>query len=147
MTTLHLGVLDVGYTGEEGATTTGDVAEFLEARYHIMRTFLELKEDKIAAVLVDQVAGAIESIAQGRRITPNWKPSMGKIEQAFRDFLDAGEMQKQFAVASQPVPEALTIKAAAEGINHRMKDPDTGKKRTAFIDTGLYQASFRAWVD
>lgn len=146
MTTLHLGVLDVGYTDAQGTTTTGDVAEILESKYHIMRTFVELKEDLIARVLVDQVAGAIESIAQVKRMTPDWKPSMGKIEEAFRDFLDAGEMQRQFTANAQPLPEALTIQAAAEGINHRRKNPDTGEKRTAFIDTGLYQSSFRAWV-
>lgn len=146
MTTLHLGVLDVGYTDAQGTTTTGDVAEILESRYHIMRTFVELKEDLIARVLVDQVAGAIESIAQGKRMTPDWKPSMGKIEEAFRDFIDSGEMQTQFTSFAQTLPEGLTIQAAAEGINHRMKDPDTGTSRVAFKDTGLYQASFRAWV-
>lgn len=146
MTTLHLGVVDVGYTGEQGSTTTGDVAQFLEDRYHIMRTFLEINEGFIARELVNQAAGAIESIAQGRRISPNWKPAMGKVEQRFREFLDAGVMQRAFTSRGQAVPEALDIKAAAAGVNHRKKNPNTDKPRTPFIDTGLYQASFRAWV-
>jgi hypothetical protein len=139
MTTLHLGVVDVGYTGEQGSTTTGDVAQYLEDRYHIMRVFVETHEEDIAKELVNQVAGAIESIAQGRRISPNWKPAMGKIEQRFREFLDSGELNRM-------LPEQQQSAAAAAGINHRKKNPNTEKSRQAFIDTGLYQASFRCWV-
>lgn len=140
MTTLHFGVVDVGYTGEQGATTTGDVAQFLEDRYHVMRTFLELKEDQIARVLVDQVAGAIESIAQGNRLPrPDWKPSMGKIDRMFRDFLDAGELQ-HLLPKSQKVSEE-TLRTSS-----RKKVMKQDEARQAFIDTGHYQASFRAWV-
>lgn len=139
MTTLHLGVVDVGYTGEQGSKTTGDVAQFLEDKYHIMRTFLELNEDFIAKELVNQVAGQIESIAQGRRVSPNWKPAMGKVEERFRDFLSSGEMSRVLPPSQQSV-------AAAKGISHRKKKVNTGKPRTPFIDTGLYQASFRCWV-
>lgn len=143
MKQLHLGVVDVAYSDKDGTTTTGDVAEYLEDDYHIMRTFLELNEGFISETLVDQVAGAIESIAQGNRMSSlNLNPAMGKIEERFRDFLDSGEMQRTLP-ATQP------IKAADAGVNHRKKKPHAkaNKPRQAFIDTGLYQASFRAWID
>lgn len=153
MPTLHLGVVDVGYTDGDGSTSTGDVAGYLENRYHIMRTFLEQEEKFIEDQLIDAVAGAIESIAQGRPV-PGLNTALGTkldtrqlfgasvnqcIEERFRDFLDSGEMNRY-------LPPKQQSQAAAAGINHRKKDPNTGQARQAFIDTGLYQAAFRAWM-
>lgn len=153
MPTLNLGVVDIGYTDGDGTTTTGDVAGYLEGRYHIMRTFLEQEEDFIHDQVVDAVSGAIESIIQGRPV-PGLNTSLGtkldtrglfgasinqRIEERFRDFLDSGEMNRY-------LPPEQQSQAAAEGINHRKKNPDTEQARQAFIDTGLYQAAFRAWI-
>jgi hypothetical protein len=68
MPTLNLGVVDVGYVDGEGATTTGDVAGYLEDRFHVMRVFLELNEPYIEDKLLDAVSGAIESVAMGRPV-------------------------------------------------------------------------------
>lgn len=153
MTVLNLGVVDVGYTDSEGSVTTGDVAGWLEDRYHIMRTFLELNEGFIGQCLIDAASGAIESIAQGRPV-PGLNAELNtrldarqlfgssvneRIEERFRDFLDAGEMNRY-------LPPTQQSQAAAQGINHRKKNPNTGQGRQAFIDTGLYQAAFRAWM-
>ena len=153
MTTLHLGVVDVGYTDGDGTTTTGEVSGYLEDRYHIMRIFAEQEDDFIRKQLVDAVAGAIESIAQGRPVA-GLNTSLGtkldtrslfgasinqRIEERFRDALDSGELHRYLPVSQQS-------KAAAAGINHRKKDVNSRQARQAFIDTGLYQASFRAWV-
>lgn len=153
MPVLNLGVVDVGYTDSEGSVTTGDVAGWLEDRYHIMRTFLELNEGFIGQCLVDAAAGAIESIAQGRPV-PGLNADLStrldvrqlfgssineRIEERFRDFLDAGEMNRY-------LPPTQQSQAAAQGINHRKKNPNTGQGRQAFVDTGLYQAAFRAWM-
>ncbi|HEX8711542.1 MAG TPA: hypothetical protein VF730_06690 [Terracidiphilus sp.] len=153
MPTLNLGVVDVGYTDDEGSVTTGDVASWLEERYHIMRTFVELNEGFIEKCLVDAASGAIESIAQGRPIS-GLNAGLGtrldarqlfgssvneRIEERFRDFLDSGEMNRY-------LPPSQQSQAAAQGINHRKKNPNTGQGRQAFVDTGLYQAAFRAWM-
>lgn len=137
-----LGVVDVGYKDDGSMTTTGDVAEILEEKYHVMRSFLELHEADIAEDLVNAAAGAIESIAQGKRVPKlDLKPAMDKVSERFRDFLDSGEMQRL-------MPPTQQIAAAAAGVNHRKKTPtaQANKPRQAFIDTGLYQASFRSWV-
>jgi hypothetical protein len=153
MVTLNLGVVDVAYSDGDGAKTTGDVAGFIESEYHVMRTFLELHEGEIGEFLADAMAGEIESLAQGkplvtfgsRDVTTHLGDRViegqsvnGRIEEAFRDFLDDGEWQR---VSGQ------SIDAAEQGVSQRKKQPD--KKRTAraaFVDTGLYQASFRAWL-
>lgn len=153
MVTLNLGVVDVAYSDADGGKTTGEVAGYLEDEYHVMRTFLELYEDKIGEFLADAMAGEIESLAQGKPVTIFGKgidthlgdrviagmSVNGKIEEAFRDYLDSGEWNR---VSGQ------AIEAADAGVNHRKKSPYSSKNqsRAAFVDTGLYQAAFRAWT-
>lgn len=142
MQKLHLGVNDVAYSDPDakGATTTGQVAEILEAKYHVMRVFTELEGDKIADLVAGQMAGAIESLSQGAPVENIWRGiRLDKIEADFRHYLDADTWQK---VSGQ------TIAAAAAGVSHRFKKPRQKRgPRPAFIDTGLYQASFRAEIE
>lgn len=150
---LMLGVVDAAYTDADGGKTTGEVAGYLENEYHVMRTFLELYEDQIGEFLADAMAGEIESLAQGKPVAIFGKDIdtklgnrvisgmsvNGKIEEKFRDYLDAREWQN---LSGQKVG------AADAGVNHRKKKPyaQQNKARPAFVDTGLYQAAFRAWT-
>jgi hypothetical protein len=151
---LLLGVVDAAYSDKDGGKTTGDVAGYLENEYHVMRTFLEIYEDQIGDFLADAMAGEIESLAQGKPVTIFGKDIdthlgdrvisgmsvNGRIEEAFRDYLDAREWQGT---------SGQTVEAADAGVNHRKKRPYSSKNtaRPAFVDTGLYQASFRAWTE
>jgi hypothetical protein len=137
---LLLGVLDVAYTDKAGVTTTGDVAEYLEADYHVMRTFLELHEGEIGDQLANMMAGAIESLAQGKPGPPSVTGPMSRIEESFRDYIDRGEWE---------MTSGQRIAAAEAGVSHRKKKPYSSKNkaRRAFVDTGLYQQAFRAWLE
>lgn len=157
---LTLGVLNVAYsdaTGKKNSRkTTAEVARFLEDKYHVMETFAMTKQNQIAAVLADSVSNAIENMVKhGRRdgaaVTFEGEQ---KIEALFRAFLSAGEMQRIVNSLTQAEREYFLSStggfsgAAKRGINHRKKHPYSkkNKARQAFIDTGLYMASFRAWV-
>ena len=139
MTTLHLGVVDVAYSNADGAKTTGEVAQYLEDEYHVMRVFLETNEGKIGDWLAQSMAGEIENMMAGK---PAGKLAINteKIDERFRDFLASREWKQA---------SMQTIAAAEAGLTHRKKKI-TAKGRSAraeFIDTGLYQASFRSWID
>jgi hypothetical protein len=43
----------------------------------------------------------------------------------------------------------VPTKAALKGINHRLRHPyrKSNPRRPSFVDTGLYVASFRAWME
>lgn len=151
MTTLHLGVVDVAYSSDEGAKTTGEVAEYLEKEYHIMRVFLEANEQRIGDFLAEAYRGEIDNLLMGRapvhsvttrlgRRVLTGQSTNGRIEERFRDFL----AQREWKQAS-----GQAVAAAEAGVSHRKKRPaaKSNKARAEFIDTGLYQASFRAWVD
>lgn len=140
---LHLGVIDVSYSGDEGAKTTGEVAEILEDKYHIMRVFLELNEQYIGDQIANSLAGSLESLAQGAPYNPQMlKPVLPKVAQKFQQFLDSRVMENI-------LPSTQQIAAAAAGVSHRKKHPyaKKNKPRPAFIDTGLYRSAFRSWVD
>lgn len=156
MPKLMLGVVDVAYSSKDGAATTGDVAQYIENEYHVMRTFAELREDQIGDLLADAMAGEIESLAQGKPPvifgsgsevetmlgdrTISGQSVNGEIEAAFRDYLDAREWKQTSGVA---------VAAADAGVSSRRKKPTASENpgRPEFVDTGLYQAAFRAWIE
>lgn len=162
MATLHLGVIDVAYSDPDasGASTTGQVAQILEDKYHVMRIFAEEHWDELEELVADAIVGQLETARSG--IIPQIPNiDVQKLDAAFRDFLDSNEIQSI-------LPER--IQAADEGISHRFKNAQNrtvkasdvvsrgsgaglsivAKKprgpRPAFVDTGLYQASFRSWL-
>jgi hypothetical protein len=140
-TVLHLGMLDVPYADEEGATT-GDVAEWLETKFNIMSIYAELNLQQIGDDLAEGALEALESIMMGAPATDD--PLLGatsKIEEGFKEFISSGEMEK---LGYPGVP----TKAAQRGVNHRMKHPYAKRDpRPSFVDTGLYVANFKAWIE
>ena len=151
MPVLHFGVNDLPYSQApkrfrgkgkvaSGTQTTGDVAGWLEDRYHVMEIFGELHIGDIAKSLESSVAGALESLMAGGPSTLNaFGSATSEIEDQFKQFLSNKEMD---ALGYPGVP----TQAALEGINPRLKR-GRGPPRPSFIATGLYQANFRAWVD
>lgn len=162
---LHLGVIDIPYRlydhsrpvgkprkhkkpmkppASEHHVTTGDVAEELEDTYGIMQVFADRYQNQIASSLANAVAGAIETMAMGggapTGVGGMLQAGLGEIERDFKNFLDKEEI-------AEAGVEGVPTKAALLGINHRMKKPTTHQRRPSFIDTGQYQASFKAWTD
>lgn len=140
---LVLGVLEVAYSDAGGgATTTGDVATILEQNYGVMETFFELNKEKIAQMLADSVAASIQDLVNGG---PRTSPTFGaeqQIEQLFRTFIYSNTMQRIFGSVGGVISQA-----AQNGVSSRRKSPRAKRApRPAFVDTGLYVQSFRAWV-
>jgi hypothetical protein len=151
---LKFGVLDIPYGDAKsyrevkrkkpktigGSATTGDVAEILEARYNIMEFFWTLYGDKIGDALLNSMEGAAESILLGAPATLDpYGSATAEIETLFRTMLTEQKMDGQPGVATE---------AAKEGVSHRFKQPYKKRPpRPSFIDTSLFEASFRAWVD
>ena len=157
---LNLGVRDVAYTDAEGSTTTGKVAEILESDYHVMEVFYELHESEVSEHLSEEFATAIDNVAHGKPFALDAVGPMHRIEVDFRDYLDRREWERT---------TGQTILAAQLGISHRFKSVKGGTlsaariasgsvkakgkvlkrnrgPRPAFVDTGLFAASFAAWV-
>jgi len=153
---LHLGVVDVPYahstapasgkkppTSPGSTLSTGDIAEILEARYGIMETFFEMHAQEIADDMRDALQGKLEDILLGAPIDVGGElftaGELGAIEEKFRKMLDNRELDGKVA----GVPTA----AAQAGVSHRFLHPYAKRpSRPSFINTGQYQAAFRAWA-
>lgn len=151
---LVLGVLDQAYSdaAAKQATTTGDVAEILEKKYHVMETFYDQYKDRIADWMALSVAKSIEMIATGA--PSNLDPFLSareEIQDAFRRFILGSEMEKLFGQLTASEMDYFLGSTggftgrAKKGYSKRFKKPGQKRKaRPAFVDTGLYLASFRA---
>lgn len=167
MPTLSLGVIDVPYANPDtsparsarqikhskrndaraafGAAevhgTTGEVAQLLEDRYHVMEIFAEEHLPDIATIIEVQYGSMLEDVLSG--MTPQSNSSiaaMGQITDLFHKFIDSREMD-----GIQPgVPTAASLK----GINHRLLHPYAkgNPQRPSFKDTGTYEDHFWAEI-
>lgn len=140
---LHLGVVDVPYTDSPEALTTGDVAEILEDKYHVIEVFYEQHgEDVILPAIEGAIEGVMESMLTGAPFGSASFASAGEpIKKAFHDFITNREMD---ALGYPGVP----TQASLDGVNHRFAHPYAKRaSRPSFRDTGAYLDSFTAWVD
>jgi len=160
--TLHLGVIEQPYTSYDGGrraaqparrgkkappppapktrqVTTAQVARWLEDRYHIMEVFYEVDGGGKAG-LEESVQDAIENVLMGAPVAANpFLEATSEIQKRFKQFISNRTME------TLGIPGVPT-RAALMGVNSRLKKR-RGKRRPSFRDTGLYQASFMAWVD
>ena len=161
--TIHLGVTDVPYRTAlpaasrrvarwrhnlrpwqriGGTTTTGDVAEILEKRYGLFSMFATFHGADIVAAVESAMEGKLENLLLGKPIDGSLfsDNDLSDIEQAFRKSIDEQEYDSR-------VPGVPTA-AAQRGVNHRLMHPYRrgNPSRPSFLDTGLMQGSFRAWV-
>ena len=163
--TLHLGVVDLPYATQaprrvrvttrrgkkpvastapaSGAQTTGDVAEYLEDKYHVIETFYELHQQEIADELAQAMSNSLGNLLMGAPASSNvLAAAEGAIDAKFKQFISGQEMD---ALGVPGVP----TKAAQKGVNHRLAHPYAkgNPERPSFRDTGTYQAAFKAWVE
>jgi hypothetical protein len=124
---------------KKGASvSTGDVAEWLEDKYHVMEIFAQVKSAEIeAAIEASLEKHMLTLLMGGEALGANaLVEAQGDIEKEFRYFIDSDGMNGLY--------KGVPTQAALDGINHRLANPRTGNPRPSFLDTGLYQASFRA---
>lgn len=154
---LHLGVVDVPYVALEppgaykkrikagkhpgaGHKTTGDVADILEAKYHVMEIFWQLHEEENVRDLTVGMRDALETLMVGGPLHLDpFAEAESLIEGRFRRFLTDKEMDR---LGYPGVP----TKASLKGVSHRFKRK-RGPARPSFVDTGLYEAAFKAWSE
>jgi hypothetical protein len=175
VTTLNLGVYDIEYAATfraelargrgkkrtlsaalqsyAGSKTTGQVAEWLENRYGIMRTFYEHESGRVVIPAIEHaVRGALIDILNGRTGVINVPDrAMQIIKAAFDESLSLRKYDQWIG------PPRVPTKPAQGFVKHRHKDLGKAARRKdiaaggqgvrpSFIDTGLYQTSFRAWM-
>ena len=158
--TMHLGVIELPYTppdigklkvkkgsakpkGQYKGITTGDVAEILEAEYHVMEHFYQLYEDQIGGEISEAIKGSLETMLMGGPDTAAQalEAAASPIEDLFKQMISNNELD---ALGYPGIP----TQAAQKGVDHRKLHPYAKRlARPSFRDTGLYQSSFKVWFD
>lgn len=158
MPTMHFGVIDIPYAYERQTVnkkgkvlkrrkkiklsiTTGQVAEFLENDYHIMETFYERHKEQIVEQVVGSYLKSQEALMMGAPATMDpFASAAAWIETRFKQFISNREME------GLGIPGVPT-EAARKGVSHRFARPYARRSsRPSFLDTGLYQSSFKVWT-
>lgn len=120
--------------------TTGDVAEILEAKYHVYEIFFTVHEAEIANLMAEAYAGALEGVFSGAPATIDpFDSAAALIYTMFQTFIDQKEMDR---LGYPGVP----TKASLKGVSHRFKKKVSKPGRPSFQDTGLYETNFIAWL-
>lgn len=122
--------------------TTGDVAGWLENRYHIMELFYVENEEAIAKLFAEQVQKSIEDYILGNHTKKDanavYAEALSEIEKLFKKFLEEQKLDG--------VEPGVPTKASLMGVNARLKIK-RGSPRPSFISSGLFEASFKAWAE
>lgn len=140
MTTLQVGVLDGPHGKGKYATTVGELAEILEAKYALFSQFVDLEFDAIDAALAESLDKQIHAMMVGQPVPANpFHDVEAKLTAAFVRYIETEEIVKS------GVP-GIPTKAALEGRNSRLKGRK-GPRRTSFIDTSVLVKSLRVWVE
>lgn len=167
VTVLHLGVVEIPYAfnvpkalrrvavrvrkgvapvkidaARRGGETTGDVAEFLEARYHVMQHFWDRHGQEACDALAQDMMDDFEDMASGRNVeAPTFAAATSTMHKAFNEFIDKREMDG--------LAPGVPTEAARHGIKHRFLHPyaKDNPERPSFFDTGTYMSAFTAWVE
>lgn len=153
---LHLGVIDLPYVnapkpGQKKTTgstvTTGQVATWLEDGYHILQTFVDRHIDEIASDLADSVAAGMENLLMGGPLSQNvFGEAESSITNRAKKFISSGEMDT-LGIPGVPTQAAKDRASGKRRSARRKKARRSNNKPVSFIDSGLYQGSFTAWVE
>lgn len=135
---LNLGVINVPYGyGENPEKTTYEVARDLEARYRLFTHFFHMHQDEIVAEIGSELAySLINQIEQG--VESNIDLNLDGTKLLFNQFLENQELDGKV--------DGVPTKASLKGVNSRLKKQE-GPPRPSFIDGGLLQTSFHAWIE
>ena len=147
---LHLGVLDQLYSTppsgkrrRQGGSvvSTGQVAEWLEDEYHVMEHFAQLHGQEIADAVAEDMSASLETMLMGGSTELTLGEATSKIEELFKTMISMSELE---GIGYPGIP----TQAALKGVNHRLAHPyaRSNPRRPSFRDTGLFQASMKAWV-
>ena len=147
MPVLHLGVIDDLPYGQKGTVTTGDVAGWLEDKYHILEIYSQVHGPDMATAMEEGARGALESLLMGAPATIDvFAGGASKIEEGMKEFITNGEMDS-LGYPGVPTQAAIDRALGKKRSGRKKKRGRRSNSRpVSFVDTELYESSLRAWV-
>jgi hypothetical protein len=153
---LHLGFDSVPYSyppkstrkgrispGYGAGKTTAQVAKELEQTYGIVEAFYNMEEDYLVRKIEDVMGEELEEVITMSRTTRK-----KAISDETTDLIEARFRRDLAARKYDGIIPNVPTTSSLRGVSHLRRHPYAKRgPRPSFIDTGLYRASFRAWVE
>jgi hypothetical protein len=123
-----------------GPVTTVMVARILEEKYGVMQAFYNDTQDNILGEVIHSLEGALEDIYSGSPVKDPYAEATQNIDAGFRQWLMQGEIE---SMGISGVPTQASI----ERRSLRFKEGVASGPRPSFVDTSLYELSFRSTIE
>ena len=125
---------------DTGPTTTAQVAKILEDKYGVMAAFYDLTKDDILGECIHSLEGALEDLYAGAPVHDPYAEATQNIDAGFRQFLMQGEIESMGI-------EGVPTQASIDRQSLRFKSGVSSGPRPSFVDTSLYELSFRSTIE
>ncbi len=147
---IELGVIDQPYA--DSTLGTGGLSQILEDKYGILGSFVDVHAKDIQKALERSFVNALEEMAMGLPKRPLYASGLEEIQTMMKRWLSTQEVEQQ-GIKGVPTKAALIgkssrFKSGFSGVSMKQfkKGIKVGTRRPSFIDSGLYQASLKAWI-
>lgn len=149
---LKLGVIEVP---EPGNLSSYDLGKILEEKYTLFSTYVEVHEKDIEHELSEAVVGALETYMATGHIPKQPFDSAGQeLSLGLKRFIYKEELAGKVAgVPTQAALEGLSTRTVRGTVptkvrkGQKFKRVKTGVRRPSFIDTGIFEASTKVWIE
>jgi hypothetical protein len=149
---LKLGVIEVP---EPGGLSSYELGKILEEKYTLFSSFVDIHHGDIEHELCEAVAGAFETFQATGHVAKQPFDSAGQqITKQLKEFIYKEELAGKVAgVPTQAALEGLSTRTMSGKTprkvrkGQKFKRVKTGVRRPSFIDTGIFEASTKVWIE
>lgn len=149
---LKLGVVEV--TEPNGITSYG-LGKILEEKYTLFSSYVEMHQKDIEHELSEALAGAFETFVATGHVAKNPFDAAGQeLTLGLKKFIYQEELAGKVAgVPTQAALEGISTRTMSGKTptkvrkGQKFKRVKTGVRRPSFIDTGIFEASTKVWIE
>jgi hypothetical protein len=143
---LKLGVIDVP---EPNGNTSYGVGTILEKKYTLFSSYVEMHHKDIEHQLCEAIVGAFETFqATGHVAKKPFDAAGQELTLGLKQFIYKEELAGKVAgVPTQAALEGVTTRKVGRGKRAKFKRTKTGVRRPSFIDSGIFEASTKVWIE
>lgn len=143
---LKLGVIDVP---EPNGNTSYGVGKILEEKYTLFSSYVEMHHKDIEHELCEAIVGAFETFqATGYVAKKPFDAAGQELTLGLKQFIYKEELAGKVAgVPTQAALEGITTRKVGRGKKSKFKRTKTGVRRPSFIDSGIFEASTKVWIE
>jgi len=143
---IKLGVIEVP---EPNGNTSFGVGKILEEKYTLFSSYVNMHQKDIEHELTQAIVGAFETFqTTGRAPKQPFDAAGQELTLGLKKFIYNEELAGKVAgVPTQAALDGVTTRKVGRGKKAKFKRTATGIRRPSFIDSGIFEASTKVWIE